>query len=149
VRILQRPLPRDAGAVLSRAALQETLSSTAGAIFRDGACAPLQSQLVQAKAVEQKTRDTTALVCAVGMLNYLRVLRKAPGCAVSSARLSQGGMETEVLLLEPAQSKKGVTLQVLAAWSPLEKGDFNLLLLAADGTLCEKHKVTLGPGGSP
>src|SRR4051812_10542320 len=53
LRILQRPLALDAGAAVSRAAFQEALSSTASAIFKDDACAPLQSQMVRAERVRQ------------------------------------------------------------------------------------------------
>jgi len=151
LRILQRPLLRDAGTAVSKAAFRETLSSTAGAVFKDGTCASLQSQLVRTNRVQQvETRGPRALVCAVGMVNYIRVPRTAPGCVVASARLMGEGMDVEVLLLEPAPSEKGVNWQVLATWSPPETTDFELLLLEADGTVCEKHhKLKLGPGDSP
>lgn len=151
LRILQRPFALDAGTAVSRAAFQEALSSTAGAIFKDNACAPLQSQMMRAKRVKQdKAQAPGALVCATGMLNYLRVPRTNPGCTVSSARLLRGGRDVEVLLLESVQSEKE-SWQVLAVWSPPEQTDgFDLLLLAADGTLCEDyHDLRLGPGDSP
>jgi len=151
LRILQRPLALDAGAAVSRAAFLEALSSTADAIFRDDTCAPLQSQQVRAEAVSQEGgKDSGVLVCATGTLNYLRVPRTAPECAVSSARLIRQGRDAEVLLLESVHSERK-SWQVLAVWSPPEKTkDFELLLLAADGTLCEQHfGLTLGPGDSP
>ena len=69
---------------------------------------------------------------------------------MSSARLSREGRDVEVLLSESVQSEKE-SWQVLAVWSPPEKTkDFELWLLASDGTLCEKHyDLTLGPGDSP
>jgi hypothetical protein len=154
LRILQRPLPHDAGTVVPRDAFEETLSTTSGAVFKDGACAPLRSSRAQARNVDQRSsRNTTgaaALVCAAGTVNYLRVPRTTPGCAVTSARLLHQRADAEVLLLEPAHSEKEGTWQVLATWSPPEDtSGFVLLLLAADGTVCEQHKVTLGPGGSP
>src|SRR6185295_13370872 len=153
IHILQRPVTRDAGTAVSRAAFQEELSSTASAIFKDGACAMLRSQLVRTRPVNQmkkKRADPGVLVCATGTLNYLRVPREHPECAVSSARLSRQGKDVEVLLLESVRSEKEFW-QVLAVWSPPEKAeDFELLLLAADGTLCEGHyDLMLGPGGSP
>lgn len=152
LRILQRPLALDAGTGVSRAAFQETLSSTASTIFKERACASLQSEIVRAKTIAQTSEDgrSGALVCAVGTLNYLRVPRKHPGCTVASARLLRGGRDVEVLLLESVQSEKG-SWQVLAVWSPPEQTDgFELMLLAADGTLCERYyDLTLGPGDSP
>jgi uncharacterized protein DUF2381 len=153
LRVLKRPPPLDAGTVVSRDAFREALSSTAGAIFKDDACAPLQSQLARAKKVAQarEPRAVSAiLVCATGTLNYLRLPRTNHECAVSSARLSREGTDVEVLLLESVQSEKE-SWQVLAVWSPPEEtSGFELLLLASDGTLCEKHPdLTLGPGDSP
>jgi len=151
LRILQRPPAPDAGANVPRAAFQQALSGMAAAIFKDNACAPLQSQLVRAEVVNQaKGAAPDVLVCAAGTLNYLRVPRKQPGCAVSSARLLREGKDVEVLLQESVQSKKE-SWQVLAVWSPSERTEgFELLLLAADGTLCEKHPdLVLGPGDSP
>jgi hypothetical protein len=150
--ILQRPRLRDAGTAMSRTAFQETLSATASAIFKDDDCAPLQSPRVRAKKVwraRSTYKETPALICAVGMINYLRVRRTAPRCAVSSARLLRQGRDVEVLLLEQAQLEKGVIWQVLATWTPPEREDVELLLLAADGTRCEQHDVALGPGDSP
>jgi hypothetical protein len=154
LRILQRPLRHDAGTAVSKA-FQETLSSMAGVVFKDGTCAPLQSQLVRANPVPQtegsSESDNIPLVCAAGMVNYIRVLRAKPGCAASSARLFRKGtgVETEVLLVESAQAEKGGTWQVLAAWSPPEVADFELLLLAKDGTVCERHGwLSLWPGDS-
>ncbi|HZN91104.1 MAG TPA: DUF2381 family protein [Myxococcales bacterium] len=153
LRVLQRPLTLDAGAGVSRTAFQESLGSTAGAIFKDKACAPLQSQLVRAKKVDQGGRGRSGpdvLVCATGTLNYLRIPRKQPGCAVASARLLREGRDEEVLFLESVKSERE-SWQVLAVWSPPQEArGFELLLLAADGTLCEKHAdLTLGPGDSP
>jgi len=156
LRILQRPLLHDAGTAVSRAAFEETLSTTAGAVFKDRACAPLRSSRVQARKIHQPwspdaTSSAPALVCAAGAVNYLRVPRIAPGCAVASARLLLQGTDAEVLLLEPAQSEKEGTWQVLATWSPPEDTNgFEVWLLAADGTVCEQYKLlTLGPGDSP
>ena len=155
LRIRQRPLlhDADAGTAVSKAVFQEALSSTASIVFKNGACAPLQSPLVRAKNVQQlRTKGTgpAALVCAVGRVNYILVRRTAPGCVVASARLLREGADVEVLLLEPAQSEQGSTWQVLATWSPPEKMDFELRLLAADGMVCEKHdSLKLGPGDSP
>lgn len=154
LRILQRPLLHDAGTGVPRDAFEETLSTTASAVFTDGACAPLRFSRAQARNVDQpRSRNATsapAMVCALGMVNYLRVPRTASGCVVASARLLRQGTDVEVLLLEPAHSEKGVTWQVLATWSPPEDtSGFDLLLLAADGTVCEQLPVTLGPGDSP
>ena len=153
LRILQRPITLDAGAAGSKAAaLQEALSSTASIIFKADACAPLQSQLARAKRVEQAgvAADSGVLVCATRTLNYLRVPRKQPGCAVASARLLQEGRDVEVLFLESVKSGRE-SWHVLAVWSPVEKTrGLELWLLSADGTLCEKHAdLTLGPGDSP
>src|SRR4051794_21447911 len=72
LRILQRPVALDAGTAVSRAAFQEALGSTASAIFKDDACAPLRSQLVRAEEVPQEGgKDSGVLVCATGTLNYL------------------------------------------------------------------------------
>jgi len=148
---LQRPRAADAGTEMSKAAFLESLSATAGAVFKDGACAPLQSQLVRTTKVPQKGKKDTksVLVCAVGMVNYIRVQRTAARCTVLFARLLRGGAEVEVLLLEPAKLEKGIKRQVLATWSPPEETDFDLFLLSADGTVCERQKVTLGSGDSP
>src|SRR6185295_1188987 len=54
LRILQRPRALDAGTAVSRASFQEALNSTAGTIFKDDACTPLQSQMVRAERVRQK-----------------------------------------------------------------------------------------------
>jgi len=151
LRVLQRPLTLDAGAGVSRTAFQESLGSTAGAIFKGDACTPLQSQLVRAKKIDQGRRERSGvLVCATRTLNYLRVPRQQPGCAVTSARLLRGGRDEEVLFLESMKSERE-SWQVLAVWSPPQEArGFELWLLTADGTLCEKHAdLTLSPGESP
>jgi len=153
LRILQRPPVPEVGATASRVALQEALSLTARTVFKDEACASLQSPLVRVRKVVQAhaNEGTRALVCAAGMINYLRVPRMTPGCAVSSARLSRPGKDAEVLLLEPAQpeKEKGVNWLVLATWSLPEEADLALTLLTADGTACERQVVKLGPGETP
>jgi hypothetical protein len=152
LRILKRPLPNDARIEVPKTVFREALSSTAGVVFKDGACASLQSPRVRANEVLQARHvrtNTPALVCAVGTINYVRVRRTAPGCTVSSARLLRQGKDVEVLLLEQAQLDKGVSWQVLATWTLPGREDVELLLLAADGTRCEAQLVTLGPGDSP
>lgn len=133
---------------MSRAALQELLSTTASAILRDGACAPLQSPLVRPAKIEQGEHKAE-VVCAAGTFNYLRVERENPGCAVSSARVLRQGQDMEVLLLEPAHPESAGTWQALAVWSPPEEAEFMLELLAVDGTVCERRGLTLAPGGTP
>jgi hypothetical protein len=151
LRILRRPPAPDAGTDVSRALLQETLGFTTGAIFTERDCAPLQSRLVRPQRIRQPdpTNRLDVLVCAAGMINYVRVTRGRPACDASTARLLREGKDLEVLHLESVKREGGVARQALAVWSPTREEDFELLLLAADGAVCERVKVMLAPGGSP
>lgn len=79
-------------------------------------------------------------VCAAGPFTFIRLRRKHPACAVTSARLHRGERQVEVLLLRPAVACSPGACQDLVARTPLERSTrFELELLSGDGTACERY----------
>jgi uncharacterized protein DUF2381 len=90
-------------------------------------------------------------VCAAGAFSYLRLDRRPSECDAVTARLVRGRETAKVLLLEPALPEKEGRLQILVVSTPSTRaGDYELELLASDGTLCTRLEgIVLEPGGGP
>lgn len=156
VHILRRPVSLDGGiggTGLLPVGVQDALRFTASVVLGPDGCRAAEAHLPQPVQVLQVADSEGVLVCAVEQVSYIRVRRSQPDCVATTARLLNGQQAADVLLLEEARPCIGGTCHVLAVSASLLSAPeerFELQLVAADGTLCERReRVQLTPGAAP
>lgn len=121
--------------------LQELLGRIADTVFARDPCAPERASSAPVEdIVQQDFLQRDVRVCAAGPFTFIRLRRRYPACAVSSARLHRGDRQVEVLLLKPAEACSPGTCQYLVVYSPVERSTrFEMELLSGDGAICERY----------
>lgn len=148
VRVVRRPVGADAGGTVLDANVQAGLAVAAGIVLQGESCGSVESSGPQPRKIDQQSNAKGyAIACVHGGLSYLRMTRELPACPATMARLVRGQQSVDVLVVETASTCGKGTCQRLVVRTPPEPArDFQLELLKADGTLCERYAgLTLEP----
>jgi len=152
LRVLRRPEIVDAGAGPPLAEIEAPLRFTAQAVLGDMTCREVKPPLPQPEKIAQGPMSGHhVVVCFLDAYEYIQVRRQHPGCVPDQAQLRRGNQAIAALLLEPAGPCATGTCQTLVVHAPpTGVSEFELELLAADGSVCERYsRVELQPGGVP
>jgi hypothetical protein len=144
VQVVRRMAGLDGGAVARSPALEKALHLLGPAVL-DG------PDTLRPQTVQQKRRAAKKVTVRVlDEFTYLQVRKTVPDCEVATAHLTRGGEAVDVLLLETGRTRQKPVQVLVARTPPVGADDYDLYLLAADGTACEHVTgITLQPGGAP